>query len=164
MNRAIIDIGTNSVRLLEARKSETGEWDVVRKEINSTRLGEGMTESASIADGSRHRTLKAIEEFAAMARSDGFTDIRAYGTSIMRDAKEGSEFADEITSTSGVPVRILSGREEAYYSYIGAAGTSAVVTSVSVSARILVCGIVSRWGRCVVLISLIRLRQEGLVN
>ena len=130
MNRAIIDIGTNSVRLLEARKSETGEWDVVRKEINSTRLGEGMTESASIADGSRHRTLKAIEEFAAMARSDGFTDIRAYGTSIMRDAKEGSEFADEITSTSGVPVRILSGREEAYYSYIGAAGTSAVVTSV----------------------------------
>lgn len=39
MNRAIIDIGTNSVRLLEARKSETGEWDVVRKEINSTRLG-----------------------------------------------------------------------------------------------------------------------------
>ena len=60
MNRAIIDIGTNSVRLLEARKSETGEWDVVRKEINSTRLGEGMTESASIADGSRHRTLKAI--------------------------------------------------------------------------------------------------------
>ena len=62
-----------------------------------------MTESASIADGSRHRTLKAIEEFAAMARSDGFTDIRAYGTSIMRDAKEGSEFADEITSTSGVP-------------------------------------------------------------
>lgn len=119
MNRAIIDIGTNSVRLLEARKSETGEWDVVRKEINSTRLGEGMTESASIADGSRHRTLKAIEEFAAMARSDGFTDIRAYGTSIMRDAKEGSEFADEITSTSGVPVRILSGREEAYYSYIG---------------------------------------------
>ena len=101
MNRAIIDIGTNSVRLLEARKSETGEWDVVRKEINSTRLGEGMTESASIADGSRHRTLKAIEEFAAMARSDGFTDIRAYGTSIMRDAKEGSEFADEITSTYG---------------------------------------------------------------
>ena len=91
MNRAIIDIGTNSVRLLEARKSETGEWDVVRKEINSTRLGEGMTESASIADGSRHRTLKAIEEFAAMARSDGFTDIRAYGTSVMRDAKEGSE-------------------------------------------------------------------------
>ena len=101
MNRAIIDIGTNSVRLLEARKSETGEWDVVRKEINSTRLGEGMTESASIADGSRHRTLKAIEEFAAMARSDGFMDIRAYGTSIMRDAKEGSEFADEITSKIG---------------------------------------------------------------
>ena len=74
MNRAIIDIGTNSVRLLEARKSETGEWDVVRKEINSTRLGEGMTESASIADGSRPRTLKAIEE-----RWQGRMDLRISG-------------------------------------------------------------------------------------
>lgn len=130
MERAIIDIGTNSVRLLEARKNEAGEWEIVRKEINSTRLGEGMTESASIAEGSRRRTLLAIEEFAAMARIDGFTDIQGYGTSIMRDAKEGGAFADEITSVSGVPVRILSGREEAFYSYIGAAGNSGVVTSV----------------------------------
>ena len=128
--RAIIDIGTNSVRLLMAEKDEKGEWKTLRKELRSTRLGEGMTDKAPIGQGAKERTLSAVEEFTAMAKLEGAEDIFAYGTSIMRDASNGEEFADEVTAASGVPVRILSGKEEAYYSYIGAAGTSGVITSV----------------------------------
>lgn len=128
--RAIIDIGTNSVRLLMAEKDEKGEWKTLRKELRSTRLGEGMTDKATIGQGAKERTLSAVEEFTTMAKLEGAEDIFAYGTSIMRDASNGEEFADEVTAASGVPVRILSGKEEAYYSYIGAAGTSGVITSV----------------------------------
>lgn len=128
--RAIIDIGTNSVRLLMAEKDEKGEWKTLRKELRSTRLGEGMTDKATIGQGAKERTLSAVEEFTAMAKLEGAEDIFAYGTSIMRDASNGEEFADEVTAASSVPVRILSGKEEAYYSYIGAAGTSGVITSV----------------------------------
>lgn len=128
--RAIIDIGTNSVRLLMAGKDEKGEWKTLRKELRSTRLGEGMTDKATIGQGAKERTLSAVGEFTAMAKLEGAEDIFAYGTSIMRDASNGEEFADEVTAASGVPVRILSGKEEAYYSYIGAAGTSGVITSV----------------------------------
>lgn len=128
--RAIIDIGTNSVRLLMAEKDEKGEWKILRKELRSTRLGEGMTDKAIIGQGAKERTLSAVGEFTAMAKLEGAEDIFAYGTSIMRDASNGEEFADEVTAASGVPVRILSGKEEAYYSYIGAAGTSGVITSV----------------------------------
>ena len=128
--RAIIDIGTNSVRLLMAEKDEKGEWKTLRKELRSTRLGEGMTDKATIGQGAKEKTLSAVEEFTAMAKLEGAEDIFAYGTSIMRDASNGEEFADEVTAASGVPVRILSGKEEAYYSYIGAAGTSGVITSV----------------------------------
>lgn len=128
--RAIIDIGTNSVRLLMAEKDEKGEWKTLRKELRSTRLGEGMTDKATIGQGAKERTLSAVEEFTAMAKLEGAEDIFAYGTSIMRDASNGEEFADEVTAASGVPVRILSGKEEAYYSYIGAAGTSGFITSV----------------------------------
>lgn len=128
--RAIIDIGTNSVRLLMAEKDEKGEWKTLRKELRSTRLGEGMTDKATIGQGAKGRTLSAVGEFTAMAKLEGAEDIFAYGTSIMRDASNGEEFADEVTAASGVPVRILSGKEEAYYSYIGAAGTSGVITSV----------------------------------
>lgn len=128
--RAIIDIGTNSVRLLMAEKDEKGEWKTLRKELRSTRLGEGMTDKATIGQGAKERTLSAVGEFTAMAKLEGAEDIFAYGTFIMRDASNGEEFADEVTAASGVPVRILSGKEEAYYSYIGAAGTSGVITSV----------------------------------
>lgn len=128
--RAIIDIGTNSVRLLIAEKDEKEEWKVLKKDLRSTRLGEGMTDKAFIGRGPRERTLQAIEEFTAAARLSGASEIYAYGTSIMRDAANGGEFSDEVTAVTGIPVRILSGKEEAYYSYIGAAGTSGVVTSV----------------------------------
>ena len=128
--RAIIDIGTNSVRLLIAEKDEKEEWKVLKKDLRSTRLGEGMTDNAFIGRGPRERTLQAIEEFTAAARLAGASEIYAYGTSIMRDAANGGDFSDEVTAATGIPVRILSGKEEAYYSYIGAAGTSGVVTSV----------------------------------
>lgn len=128
--RAIIDIGTNSVRLLLAEKDEKEEWKILKKDLRSTRLGEGMTDKAYIGKGPQERTLKAIEEFAAAACLEGADEIFAYGTSIMRDAANGPAFSDEVTSAVGIPVRILSGKEEAYYSYIGAAGTSGVVTSV----------------------------------
>lgn len=128
--RAIIDIGTNSVRLLMAEKDEKEEWKVLKKDLRSTRLGEGMTDKAFIGRGPEERTLQAIEEFTAAARLAGASEIYAYGTSIMRDAANGGEFSDEVTAATGIPVRILSGKEEAYYSYIGAAGTSGVVTSV----------------------------------
>lgn len=128
--RAIIDIGTNSVRLLLAEKDEKEEWKILKKDLRSTRLGEGMTDKAYIGKGPQERTLKAIEEFAAAARLEGADEIFAYGTSIMRDVANGPAFSDEVTSAVGIPVRILSGKEEAYYSYIGAAGTSGVVTSV----------------------------------
>ena len=137
--RAIIDIGTNSVRLLMAEKDEKGEWKILRKELRSTRLGEGMTDKATIGQGAKERTLSAVGEFTAMAKLEGAKDIFAYGTSIMRDASNGEEFADEVTAAFGVPVRILSGKEEAYYSYIGAAGTSgvrtAILSSISAAAR-----------------------------
>lgn len=128
--RAIIDIGTNSIRLLLAERMENGEWQVLKKDLRSTRLGEGMTEEASIGQGGRERSLQAINEFTAQAKLAGADEIFAYGTSIMRDASNGVEFADEVTAATGVPVRILTGNEEAYYSYIGAAGTPGILTSV----------------------------------
>lgn len=128
--RAIIDIGTNSVRLLLAEKDDKGDWKVLFKDLRSSRLGEGMTDRAFIGEGPKERTLKAIEEFVDRARLEGAKEIFAYGTSIVRDAANGGEFTDEVTAATGVPVRILTGKEEAYYSYIGAAGTPSVVTAV----------------------------------
>ena len=128
--RAIIDIGTNSVRLLLAEKDDKDEWKVLKKDLRSSRLGEGMTDTACIGQGARERTLQAVEGFVKEAKEAGADEIFAYGTSIMRDAGNGPDFAKLVEETTGVKVRILSGTEEAYYSYIGAAGTPGVLTAV----------------------------------
>ena len=83
-----------------------------------------MTDTACIGQGARERTLQAVEGFVKEAKEAGADEIFAYGTPIMRDAGNGPDFAklarrDDRRRKS----RILSGTEEAYYSYIGAAGT-----------------------------------------
>ena len=81
--RAIIDIGTNSVRLLLAEKDDKDEWKVLKKDLRSSRLGEGMTDTACIGQGARERTLQAVEGFVKEAKEAGADEIFAYGTSIM---------------------------------------------------------------------------------
>lgn len=130
MKKTIIDIGTNSVRMLIAEKNEKNEWKILDKQLNSTRLGEGMSSNAVILDGARSRTKKAVNEFVNISREKNINNIQIYGTSIMRDAENGKSFSDEIKVCTGIPVKILSGKEEAYYSYIGAAGNSSAVTAV----------------------------------
>ena len=114
MKKTIIDVGTNSVRMLIAEKKDGNEWETLDKRLNSTRLGEGMSDNAVILDSARKRTKTAVEEFIE----------------IMRDAQNGKDFSDEIKKSTGIPVTVLSGKDEAYYSYIGASGNSSAVTAV----------------------------------
>ncbi|WP_270455692.1 Ppx/GppA family phosphatase [Allisonella histaminiformans] len=130
MKRAIIDIGTNSVRLLVAERPDGGEWKTVTKKVNSTRLGEGMANNKALSLAAKERTLAAVMTFADEARSAGISDLTAYGTAIFRDSPEGPEFAKAISETIKAPMHILTGKEEAFYSYIGAAGTSGALTAV----------------------------------
>lgn len=130
MRRAIIDIGTNSVRLLVAERPDGGEWKTVTKKVNSTRLGEGMANNKALSLAAKERTLAAVKTFADEARSAGISDLTAYGTAIFRDSPEGPEFAKAISENIKAPMHILTGKEEAFYSYIGAAGTSGALTAV----------------------------------
>ena len=130
MKKTIIDIGTNSVRMLIAEKKDGNEWETLDKRLNSTRLGEGMSDNAVILDSARKRTKTAVEEFIDISKKQNSENIFIYGTSIMRDAQNGKDFSDEIKKSTGIPVTVLSGKDEAYYSYIGASGNSSAVTAV----------------------------------
>ncbi len=75
MRRAIIDIGTNSVRLLVAERPDGGEWKTVTKKVNSTRLGEGMANNKALSLAAKERTLAAVKTFADEARSAGILTL-----------------------------------------------------------------------------------------
>lgn len=131
MIRAVIDIGTNSVRLLVAERQPGGEWKTLRKGLESSRLGEGMTIHEGLSEAACRRTLEAVEGFVRTAREAGADEIRAYGTEILRSSPQGEAFAALTKEKTGVDVAILTGEEEAFYSYLGAVGVSSSVAAVT---------------------------------
>ncbi len=116
--KAAIDIGSNSLRLL-VTEGERGASRVLRQDVEETRLGEGF-DKGILTEASMERTLAVIgrwrEELAAM----GISAPLIFATSAVRDAANKAEFAAAVRSRVGLELRVLSGEEEAWYSFSGA--------------------------------------------
>ncbi len=116
---AAIDIGTNSVLLLVAERSGGALTPVVER-ATITRLGEGVDRHGELAPAARARTLECLSRYVEEARSLGVAALAAVGTSAMRDARGGPDFAGEVARLLGVAPRIISGDEEARLTFRGA--------------------------------------------
>ncbi len=115
MIRALVSIGTNSTRLLV----QDGERRLAA-DSRGTRIGTGIGVTGTIDAAARDRTLAAIDDYVALARRLGAGAVDAIATSALRRASDGVGFGDEIAARVGVAPRILSGAEEATYSFLGA--------------------------------------------
>src|SRR5690554_313982 len=114
--RAVLDVGTNSVRLLAAKVSQ-GRVEPVTKEVRVTRLGQGVDHSKRLAPEAMARTLAALWELFALIPPGVPVDILA--TSAVRDAGNREEFARLVQEKLGIPLQILSGAKEAEPSFLG---------------------------------------------
>ena len=114
---AVISVGTNSTRLLLADvEPENPRVEVARS--TGTRIGEGLGERGHLADEAMARTLDAIAQFQRAIRGH-YVRLFAISTSALRRADNGEAFAQRVQEMLGVPLRILSGEEEAIASYRG---------------------------------------------
>ncbi|MBQ9485962.1 MAG: Ppx/GppA family phosphatase [Clostridia bacterium] len=114
MKYGIIDVGSNSVRLLIAEDGKT-----IKKIIKTTLLAKGIKDGLLDRQSSL-RTLNAIKEFVAEAKTANTDEIYAFATAAVRGAENGSEFAETVKVECGVPLEILSGEQEAETGYAGA--------------------------------------------
>ncbi|MEG9429701.1 MAG: hypothetical protein VZQ61_02105 [Christensenellaceae bacterium] len=114
MKYGVIDVGSNSVRLLI---SENGKS--LKKLINTTRLAEGKKDGLLLEQSSL-RTLKAIKEFVGLARENGADKIYVFATAAVRNAKNGKDFASAVKKECGYDLDIVSGDTEAEIGVIGA--------------------------------------------
>ncbi len=112
MRRAVIDIGTNTVKLLVADVSER-QVDPVESKDQTTRLGEGVEHSKRLLPAAMARTVRAIQNFLAEARALGATDCAAVATSAARDAANRDEFLTQVRHVCGLDVELISGEREA---------------------------------------------------
>lgn len=122
-----IAVGSNAVRLLEA-DWENGGLKVCKRERLGTRLFAGLVEG-KLEQESMRRSVDAVRELYDIAVGDHSEKIFIIATSAVRDAANGSEFTDACKAATGVPVTILTGKEEAECSYFGASrgGFSGVI-------------------------------------
>ena len=114
---AVMDIGTNSVRLMLARCS--GRVEVEDKRICTTRIGEALHSTGELSEGGMERSLSALAGFLETAREAGATQFFAFATSAVRDAKNRQEFLDRCREKLGLEVDVISGREEAGLGFAG---------------------------------------------
>lgn len=118
MRRAVIDVGTNSVKLLVADVSGR-EIHPICEESKQTRLGQGFYETHRLLPEAIANTAQAVAGFVEQARQHQAGDIRVIATSAARDASNASELVAAIDRASGQKLEIISGEQEADWAFHG---------------------------------------------
>jgi exopolyphosphatase/guanosine-5'-triphosphate,3'-diphosphate pyrophosphatase len=114
MRAAVIDIGSNSIKILVAERAPDGSALEVLSRTLDVRISDGIGSGAPLlAAGPMQRGAAAVAELASEARGLGAGAIAAVATSAVRDASNGTQFSEMVKAASGVQVRLLSGEQEA---------------------------------------------------
>ena len=124
---AAIDVGTNSIHAIIASVTEKGSLRILSREKDMVRLGDSMSDRKSISDEAMERALKAMKRFSIMANKSE-AQIRAIGTSALREAENKDVFISLIERQTGIHIDIISGIEEARLIYVGAMHALPIIT------------------------------------
>ena len=116
--RAVIDVGTNSVKLLVADVAGAKVLPVLESG-NQTRLGHGFYQTQRLHPAAIKRNIAAVAEFAATAGHQGATSVRVFATSAARDATNSQDLTDAIAQACGLTLEIISGEQEAEWAFHG---------------------------------------------
>ena len=123
---AAIDCGTNSIRLLIARRDEAnGRLVDVERRLEMVRLGLGVDRTGRFDPVAVDRTLEAARGYQELVEQHGVRreDIRFVATSATRDAANRDEFIGGIQQILGITPEVITGQEEAELSFRGAVST-----------------------------------------
>ncbi|MCJ2185565.1 Ppx/GppA family phosphatase [Novosphingobium beihaiensis] len=115
--RAIIDIGSNTVRLVVYNGPPRAPVVVLNEKVNA-RLGRDLSKTGTISDKAMRTALSALERFAGVLRLLKVGNVECVATAAARDASNGPEFLEAVRSF-GLSPRLLSGEEEARASAAG---------------------------------------------
>jgi exopolyphosphatase/guanosine-5'-triphosphate,3'-diphosphate pyrophosphatase len=118
VRRAVIDVGTNSVKLLvgDVRGNNV---EPVWEGSEQTRLGQGFYETHLLQRPAIESTAKAVGHFVKAATGYGATSVRIVATSAARDAKNANELVQAIETMARLPLEVISGEQEAELAFRG---------------------------------------------
>ncbi|HEY8663283.1 MAG TPA: Ppx/GppA phosphatase family protein [Propionibacteriaceae bacterium] len=120
MRVAVIDCGTNTIRLLVADPGRGMGLSEVDRRLELVRLGQGVDATRRFHPDALARTFAAVDTYAARIRELGVDQVRFLATSAARDVSNRDEFFDGVRDRLGVDVDVITGDEEARLSFLGA--------------------------------------------
>ncbi|MES2693578.1 MAG: phosphatase [Verrucomicrobiota bacterium] len=113
---AVIDIGSNSIKILVATRSTEGTVLPLAMRTLDARISAGISHAApQLSEDGMARGLEAIQTLLADARSHGAGRIVLVATSAVRDARNGADFRARVQAATGHEIRVLTGDEEANF-------------------------------------------------
>jgi exopolyphosphatase/guanosine-5'-triphosphate,3'-diphosphate pyrophosphatase len=124
---AVIDVGTNSVKFHLGERRPDGSLATIVDRADTTRLGEGQSDSGVLADAAIARTADAVAADVEEARREGVSVLVAVGTAGLRRAPNRHVLVDAVRERADLEVEVISGEEEARLAYLAA--TSALPPS-----------------------------------
>jgi exopolyphosphatase/guanosine-5'-triphosphate,3'-diphosphate pyrophosphatase len=124
---AVIDMGSNSFRLVVFQYEPGGWWSLADEIREPVRVSAGMGEESLLQAEPMERAVTTAAVFASYLEASGVEHVDAVATSAIRDARNRDELLDGIRERTGLRVRVISGAEEAWYGYL------AIVNSTTLS-------------------------------
>lgn len=115
---AVVDVGSNSLRLVVFERLGAALLPLLNEKVMCA-LGRNITRSGRLSPQGVALALENLQRFVALARALGVDHLAVIATSAVRDASDGRAFAAEAERQCGVPMRIISGVEEARLSAVG---------------------------------------------
>ncbi|MDR1703039.1 MAG: Ppx/GppA family phosphatase [Sporomusaceae bacterium] len=121
----IIDLGSNSARLIIVNIYANGAYNLVYHQKESVRLGEGLGESkrALLNPKAVQRAIETLNTFAHMCQVIKVDKILPVATAAVRGAEDGAEFIALLKEKTGISFRVINGLEEARLGYLGVMNT-----------------------------------------
>jgi exopolyphosphatase/guanosine-5'-triphosphate,3'-diphosphate pyrophosphatase len=127
MLAAVIDVGSNSIRLMVADGDRAPR--PLLKQRKTTRLAEGLSATGRMSENAIRRSLDTISAFAQEARTKFGDDIPvlAFATSAIRDASNGRDFGRAVLERTGIALDIIDGNTEACLAFYGATVNGGII-------------------------------------
>ena len=115
---AVIDVGSNSVRLVIYRLEGRAIWTVYNEKVLAG-LGRGLTETGRLSPDGVEQALDALRRFSALLDAMPNVQVFTAATAAVREAQDGQEFLHRVETEIGLKLRVISGPEEARYAAFG---------------------------------------------
>jgi len=114
----VLDVGSNTVHLLVVDAHRGGHPTPMSSTKSSLRLAESIDDSGKLTRRGADKLIASVDEFAKIAASSGCSELMAFATSAVRDARNSDEVLARVRAETGVDLQVLSGVDESRLTFL----------------------------------------------